>query len=236
MIKAASNLGLSEQQLAVYVRLGVALIYSPMYNAVNGRGAAALRASQLAWNTEGGTVQRDLPPNQWTVEVSGWFATQMASLQRLIVEYATGPTDLEDGGSVVEIGSDMPSSQKLCSAQLAPLTNGYQNFSLLGIVLILTFGCLVIALGLTIDIVVGAIQRRWFRDSPGWLGWVLDEKLQLQRMAYEGAGWGVWKGQIDAVPVTEGDIPLGMYEEIVSGKAAERATIEKVERENLAGE
>jgi hypothetical protein len=119
---------------------------------------------------------------------------------------------------------------------MAPLTNGYQNFSLLGIVLILAFGGLLTALGLTIDIVVGAIQRRWFHDSPGWLGWVLDEKLQLQRMAYEGAGWGVWKGQMDAIPVTEGNTPLGMYEEIVTDKAAERATIENAEREILARE
>jgi hypothetical protein len=224
MANATLKLGLNEQQMAVYERLNSALLYATMYNAVNGRGSAALRAAQLVWFGQGSAIQPYLPPNQWTVEVAGWFAAQMANLQRSMLEYATGPTDLGDDGYVV--GPSTLPSQKLCRSQMAPLASTYQNFSLLGIVLILVGGGLLIVLGLTIDVVVGAIQRRWFHDSPGWLGWVLDEKLQLQRMAYEGAGWGVWQGQTNAIPVTQANTPLGMYQERVTDKV-EHATIEK---------
>lgn len=37
--------------------------------------------------------QGSLPNNQWQLEVENWFTTTLADLQRVTVEYATGPTD-----------------------------------------------------------------------------------------------------------------------------------------------
>lgn len=40
-----------------------------------------------------GGFQGSLPNNQWQLEVENWFTSTLADLQRVTVEYATGPTD-----------------------------------------------------------------------------------------------------------------------------------------------
>lgn len=38
-------------------------------------------------------LQGSLPSNQWQLEVENWYGATLADLQRVAVEYATGPTD-----------------------------------------------------------------------------------------------------------------------------------------------
>ena len=56
---------------------------------IDNLGASAL----VARNSFIGGIQGPLSPNQWQLEVAHWQATTMAMIQRLAVEYATGPSD-----------------------------------------------------------------------------------------------------------------------------------------------
>lgn len=64
--------------------------------------------------------------------------------------------------------------------------SGFQNFSLLGVTIILVIGGVLVILGSVIDIVVGLAQKWILRRHFGRLSWVSDGYLQLQRLAYEG--------------------------------------------------
>jgi hypothetical protein len=200
-----NNLPLGDFQQATAGRFVSALIFETLYYSVSGRGASALRASEMVYDLS----QASLPNNQWTIEISNWFALILARLQQAVVEYATGPLDLPPGGIVQS--PDTVSNRALCLSQKVQATNGYQNFSTLGVAIILVLGTAIILLGVVIDKVVGFSQKRLKRGDYGRLAWALDEKLQLQRMAYEGAGWGPWRRCNKSVPIKRNSAQLGRY-------------------------
>ena len=175
-----------------------------MYFSVNGRGSSALRANEGVYEL----TQGPLPPTQWMTEVEGWFAVGMAKLQQLVVQYATGPAVVLQGTYVKKptdaIGEAMCRGQKVRSG-----AGGTINFSVLGVGVILVVGAGLILTNLLLDVLVGWVQGRWGLLGGDYrrLAWGLDDKLQLQRMAYEEVGMGVWRGGCDAVPVTQmGDV------------------------------
>ena len=204
-ISELNGLLLSEFQMAAAGRIVSNLIFENMSYSVLGRGASALRASELTLDL----AQVALPNNQWTIEISNWFATVLARLQQAVVEYAAGATDLPAGGQIISLGTIYDTA--LCHSQKVEATNGYQNFSVLGIAIIVIVSFVLIFVGLTIDSVVGWCQKRWKKNAYGRLAWALDEKLQLQRMAYEGAGWNFWKHRESAVPIYSNGGRLGHY-------------------------
>ena len=57
---------------------------------------------------------------------------------------------------------------------------------------------------------MGFIRRKLHWKDHKTLQWTLDEKLQLQRLAYEEAGQGRWSGGTNAVPVTAMGDKFGM--------------------------
>ena len=66
--------------------------------------------------------------------------------------------------------------------------------------LILAIGTLIILVGLTIDITVGHFQKNR-KSEYRRRQWILDNKLQLQRMAYEGFGvCRKWEGRLSDIP------------------------------------
>jgi len=79
----------------------------------------------------------------------------------------------------------------------------YQNFSTLGVVIILVVGSVLVILGLVIDTVTGWIQKRMWKKDYQRLSWISDGYLQLQRLAHEGAGYDDWKSCADDVPVSK---------------------------------
>ena len=52
-------------------------------------------SSLLARNSKYSPVQGPLPNDQWTLEVQNWVKIILAQLQRTVLEYATGPSDLD---------------------------------------------------------------------------------------------------------------------------------------------
>ena len=194
------NLGpLTSAQNATIHRLVNILPWINTYFSVNSRGATALKAlDNYEWADK---IQLPLPDNQWQIEVDGWFGVGMAKLQQLVTEYATGPPSLPLGAQFVKAST--PADMEMCNSQIVRSPNGTISFSVLGLAIVITLGSVLIILGLLLDSTVGFLRRRFHWDEFKSNKWIGDEKLQLQRLAFEGAGHGTWSGRDAAVPVTK---------------------------------
>ena len=198
------KIGLNLYQLATAETVSFAFGESSMFNSVSGRGPSALQAESTMITTYSAYQQEgQLPNNQWQIEVSSWFNVSLAALQRYVVQKAYGPTDvLDEGGYIVK--PSIEPEEAICQSQMIRNVAGYQNFSTLGVVIILVFGSSLVLLGLTIDTVAGLVQKHFLKRDYQRLSWVSDGYLQLQRLAYEGAGYDEWDGCADEVPVSKG--------------------------------
>lgn len=168
-----------------------------MFYSVSGRGSGALKAQSTVFTL---TQVAQLPDNQWQIELDGWFAISLASLQQYLYEKAVGPTGITVAGGTVNMPTDA-FGRAICERQMIRNVSGYQNFSTLGVAIILILGCTMVILGWIIDSVVGWIQRLLFKRNFARLSWISDGFLQLQRLAYEGAGYDHWEACSDDVPI-----------------------------------
>jgi hypothetical protein len=94
---AIDTIGYNDRQLATAYRLLNSLSYGQIFHSIFGRGSSALRANELVYEL----LQSPLPPTQWVIEVSNWFAVSLSRLQHAIVEFASGPTSLPSEASVI---------------------------------------------------------------------------------------------------------------------------------------
>jgi hypothetical protein len=176
----SSPQGLTMVQKGIFQRIESASIFT----------GTALRASE----TVIGINQASLPANQWQIELSSWFSTGLVMLQHRLREYVT-PTNILPGTYILE--PQNPIDQAMCFSQKTQTTNGTISFSVLGLALILIVGTLVILASFVLETVVGWIGLK------SHLNWVLDDKLQLQRMVFEARGVS-WTNTQGSIPVTEG--------------------------------
>jgi hypothetical protein len=194
------NLDFNIKQLATAGNIVDQAEYSTIGDAISGRGISALRASELTLNT----FQSTLPNNQWIIEASSWFAVSLARIQFGVVEFATGPAVLAANG-VVDYPSLEP-VQQLCKQQKVRDFGAHQNFSVLGLGLIFGLGLFIIFLSMVaetcLNIIASLTKRRGKTKSHRRLQWILDDKLQLQRMVYQYTGQGEWTNKKNLVPVT----------------------------------
>jgi hypothetical protein len=172
----APEVGLNVVQQGILDRIAVVAPYTSIYQAVNPRKDAALRAQETVTDLE----QAPIPDNQWMIEVGHWFEASLARLQRGIVEYATGPTNIIPGLTVY-LPND-PVSKAMCFSQKITDPQGTISFSVLGVAVILSVGGFIIFMSLILDTIVGFIQRTFNKGQHARLNWILDDKLQLQRM------------------------------------------------------
>ena len=188
------SLRLTELQSAIWFSLYYTIGSSEMFYSVNSRGASSLRASE----TVGGPdfVSPGLPDNQWQIEAADFFSISLAKLQQKIIGYATGPTYYHEGLPFKQGDKDLCQRQKIRGA------SGYLSFSVFGVSVILVLGCLFIVAGLVLDSTIGYMRRKLDWNDYKRLQWAVDEKLQIQRLAFEEAGQGTWTGGTDAVPMT----------------------------------
>lgn len=175
--------------------------YAGMDKVADGMDSSALKAQETVSNR---FQTAKLPNDQWVVELAAWNAITLARVQATVLEYATGPSNVvEQGGRIIKPKVDDKVGQNICKRQLILNVAGYQNFNMLGVTLILVISSILILMGWTVDIIVGWIQK-WMGKHYARLCWVQDGYLQLQRMAYEGAGHAGWEGSVDDVPLTRG--------------------------------
>ena len=146
-------------------------------------------SSLLARNSKYGSMQGFLPSDQWILEVESWNEIILANMQRLALEYATGPSDpvvlpilIPPNGSYQE---HLCHNQKARSGQA-------QNFSVLAIALIVGLGLLILGVDLGLRRLTSYIQHGKDLKDHRRLAWKSDGLLQLQRMAYEEAGFRIW--------------------------------------------
>ncbi|KAL8872035.1 MAG: hypothetical protein Q9174_002268 [Haloplaca sp. 1 TL-2023] len=193
--------GFNELQLSTVLSLYYTIGTSDTYYSVHSRGAASLRASDTVVGSDLNNV--GLPDNQWTIEATEMFSISLAKLQQQILNYALGPPNLYQDMEFIKGSVDVCQRQKIRGI------GGFLSFSILGVAIILIVGGLIILTSIFLDMIVGFIQRRFKWSDHKRLQWATDEKLQLQRLAYEEAGQGQWLGGTDAVPTTSKDQLLG---------------------------
>ncbi|KAE9364620.1 hypothetical protein N431DRAFT_354454 [Stipitochalara longipes BDJ] len=200
---AILHIGLSNYQTETCATLVVSMRSASLFYAVNGRGSSALQTSETVFQSAAQFQVAQIPNNRWQTELGGWFDISLVTLQQALVEKASGPANIvNQGGTITSPGPTDFIDQKLCKSQMIRNVSGYQNFSTLGVALILIIGTSLVILGWTIDMVVGFVQRYLFKRNLARLSWVSDGFLQLQRMAYEGAGYSDWRCCADYVPVS----------------------------------
>jgi hypothetical protein len=180
---------LSMVQKGIYQRMAFASVFTGISEVINGRSGTALRASEKVT----GIRRAALPPDQWQLEVSSWFSTGLVMLQKSIREYAS-PTTVLPGTSVLR--PENPVDLAMCFSQKTQETSGTVSFSVLGLALILIIGTLLILTSFVLETVVGWLGLKDYRN------WILDDKMQLQRMVFEARGVR-WVNTEQALPVTE---------------------------------
>ena len=200
-----NNIGLNQDQSVTALRLMLITTFLATYNSVSSRGANALRAS----DTVNDLFQIRLPNTQWMTEVNAWFAVSMAKLQQKVIEFASGPSSIPDG---MYLSRALPIQEKMCKNQIVRSFNGTISFSVLGVAIILIVGSLLISTSLILPLLVGALRDLFKWKKHKGLQWILDSKLQMQRLAYEEAGQGFWIGGANSVPVTRENDLLGVPE------------------------
>lgn len=199
LLKAIDECDMSDVQKRISERIYFATGNTRMGHIGNilSNAGMSMRAQEKVW----GILSAPLPPDQWIREASWWFNIGLAKLQRDMVEYATGPSTLYPGYRIErpddEIGKRMCNNQKMRSTEKSI------SFSTLGISIILAIGGIVIFINVFIDTIFDFIQQRFLhRGHYRNQQWILNEALQLQRLAFEGVGMGKWSGTSSFIPVT----------------------------------
>ncbi|KAJ9608181.1 hypothetical protein H2200_007169 [Cladophialophora chaetospira] len=200
----SSKLNLNDVQYTIASRIALTSRSLSTFHSISGRGAAALRAQDTIYDR---VQQVPLPDNQWQIELSNWFAISLAKLQHSIVEYAAPSVRKEDmpAGAYLQEPFDAV-SKAMCYSQKVALTGNTVSFSVLGVVIILSVGGAIVLTYLILEPVVGWIQRRFHWGEFKRIRWIMDDKFQVQRMAFEGAcmpGGGEWMHLDGGVPVTK---------------------------------
>ncbi|KAF4461234.1 Cytochrome P450 [Fusarium albosuccineum] len=140
-----------------------------------------------------------LPKDQWRKEVSRWFSIVLHLLQTEFIEYVSGPSDparLPFYNSVLGEIDD-------CKKQRISNAPGFRNFDAVALITVLVAGGVIILFGLSVDTVVGYVQKKLRRGEHLRLGWLLDGVFQQQRLAFEAAGVGPWVDVDKVVPMTD---------------------------------
>ncbi|KAI0006574.1 hypothetical protein F4779DRAFT_620499 [Xylariaceae sp. FL0662B] len=175
--------------------------YSNPYDAIRSLSAQSLvsRSSLHAG------LQASLPDNQWEIDVQHWFEIGLATLQKLYLDYAAGPTS-----SFPEILTRRPSTDQeksLCANQKV-ISTAYVSFSLFGLIFLFVGGLILSIISANIESIALFFQRRFKRDPFSRLEWAANDTLQLQRLAFEELGIGEWYDCDKDIPVTKKPIEV----------------------------
>src|SRR5204862_162856 len=117
-------------------------------------------------------VNIPLPGNQWTIEVSNWFNIALARLQHSLLEYATGPPDWQYKPED-RLNFSTPIYANTCSLQKVRRLNFSQDhmtLSFLGLIIVVSVGSFLIALGLVLEYSIGRLPSRlWGTERQAWV-------------------------------------------------------------------
>ena len=194
-------LGLSAEQKALaYHIFNGTLMQNTIGAVLNDLDNQALLAQDQVEGTS--VLSTALPPYQWVMEVSNWMNIVLASMQRLAVSYATDSVSSDAKNYLVRPENDL--QRQLCGAQLIrSSTAAGVSFSVLWTSLILIVGVIVIILDFSLSSAVGWIQKKSRKGLDRRAEWILNNTLQIQRVAFEGDRQGNWDRKEASVPTTQ---------------------------------
>ncbi|KAI8710968.1 hypothetical protein NCS52_01510200 [Fusarium sp. LHS14.1] len=176
---------LNVRQIATTARIVLYQLGLNMGNSVDYLGTTALLANDVT----SANHSPGLPDNHWHIELQRWFETQLAKLQAHVVEFASVP-DLGPNIDITTPGMlfDSPETEaaraaldQQCGTQKIQSSGQAQNFSLLGVVLIVLLGVVLLLVEWSLE----PLFERLSRHSPEKMAlmeaWNADEKLELWR-------------------------------------------------------
>ena len=189
-----NDIGLNDAQLMTAIRILTHMTPSTLYYNVMSLRGTSLWANDLVY----GTFSPGLPENQWQVEALGWFQSSLTKLQLYTAEFAANAGDLGPYGSVrtprgmlgnLTGSRDLAQFEALqdqCSNQLVRTTGEVQNFSVLGLMIILCVSLTIIILDMASGVLIGWVSRRGRRPSPTAAARQADNMFHLLRLALPG--------------------------------------------------
>jgi len=200
-VAADSGLNFNLVQQGTIDRIAYAADFTSVYYATYTRMQSALRAQETVTQLD----QAPLPANQWMIEVGSWFDDGLARLQQSVQEYATGPTNIAAGSYLWQPGKDGNLIQEaLCYSQRINDTQDTMSFSVLGIAIVFIIGGIILATSLIIDSAVGWLQKKFHTGLHARRSWMVDDKLQLQKMIFQELHMGNWSTtKEEKVPTTK---------------------------------
>ncbi|PSN65906.1 hypothetical protein BS50DRAFT_677234 [Corynespora cassiicola Philippines] len=185
-----------------------------------------LSRNSIWWNLQ----TQLIPANQWQKEIEYLTQTMLSAMQHYMVDYARGYW-------LNEPVCDIMPCRRLCKSQKVRTTNHY-SFSVLGLAIILTVGGVImlisVCLGLILELISKSLLQKSGRFQYAFAEWKASSTLQLQRLAQEGTGMGVWSKTSGSVPVIEQgnelavlDISNSKHIRLLSPKLASSSDIEE---------
>lgn len=196
------GLNFNLRQNATAFRIVLSVAYSSVYHATNSRGGNALRASEMVSDLE----QAALPNNQWEVEIGAWVDTGLARLQALIEGYVTNPSNIVPGSKLVPFTPAVRANTyyDMCFDQLVNDSSNSMSFSVVGLAILFILGGIIILLSLILDTLAGYIQQKLGHGLHARMEWLVNDKLQMQRMLHSQLKLGQWHDVVEKVPITVG--------------------------------
>ncbi|PSN62924.1 hypothetical protein BS50DRAFT_679329 [Corynespora cassiicola Philippines] len=140
-----------------------------------------------------------VPRDQWQKEIEYLTQTMLAAMQHYMVDFARGYWLGQTCGPFP--------CRRLCKSQKVR-TNKHYSFSVLGVAIILAVGGAVMTLSVFLGHILEMLSKisclqRSRRFQYAFAEWKAISTLQLQRLAHEGTGTGLWSKTSNSVPVIE---------------------------------
>lgn len=195
-------------QTGLYLRIAGTVPATDLISTIFFRQSSALQAQSTLESLQ----QHYLPPNQWIIELSGWFQTSLARLQSEILAYVTGPTNIVPGMRLIDVQDK--AIENLCNSQLIQDTSQTVSFSVLIIAIIFALGGIIIITSFCLEPLLRRIlpenENRRFRRR----NWKLDSTVHLQRRLYQSLGMPRWEKPTKSIPITKEEILIKNWNDI----------------------
>ncbi|KAF1941655.1 hypothetical protein EJ02DRAFT_512318 [Clathrospora elynae] len=144
-------------------------------------------------------IQGPLPDNQWQLDVEHWHAATLVAMQGSAVDAASGPSDPRMRKFWPPPANEQ--ERYICNNQKI-LSDAHSNFSVFGLVFTFSLGFLAIALSFLVESPPRILRKMYNRRAYSRLEWCSNGTLQLQRLAHEELGAGVWTNCTQDMPTT----------------------------------
>jgi hypothetical protein len=143
-----------------------------------------------------------LPPNQWTVETTGFLSYLLAATQRWFTDYAIGPQARHHSAGAFTDKPVTDGEKQLCHSQKMRKAGGFANINYFGLVFIIVVTSIIVILDLVLLRFLIFLSKFRHALAPRINRWIQDGVWQLQRRAFEAQEKGVWEQVDDEVPLT----------------------------------